>query len=318
MAKAYITDYFKNQDIERSILGDCLQNKLSHDIKVLLVWHEIIDRNFIDQLPNLKGIIRYGVGYESIDLGYAKSKNIYVCNTPDYGTSEVSDTALSMVLNIARGVTRYDYVAQKIPKNWQENTIQQLRRSSEITLGVIGAGRIGSSLIKKALAVGFKIVFYDPYLSSSKIDELEKMGAKSINSKKELLQISDIISINCPQNEETKGMVNKNFLAMMKRGASLVNTARGGLIKDLSLIGDALISNRLSCVGLDVLPSEPPNAEEFINKWKKGSFEGRVIINPHTAYYSKEAQLDMRLKTAKNALRVIKNQKPKNIVNGLE
>jgi D-3-phosphoglycerate dehydrogenase len=160
------------------------------------------------------------------------------------------------------------------------------------------------------------ITDYDPYLPAG----TEKMyGSKRVEGLDELLETCDIISINCPLNEETNAMVDEKFISKMKVGASLVNTARGAIVKDIDLFYDALKSNHLNCVSLDVLPIEPPKDGKLINAWKKREewLDGRLMINPHSAFYSDKAQFEMRHKAALNAKRVLDGKKPINIVNGL-
>ncbi|NVJ52750.1 MAG: C-terminal binding protein [Campylobacteraceae bacterium] len=316
--KVYITDKVINPDIELDILGDELSKELHEDIEVLLVWHHQITNEFIDKLPKLKALVRYGVGYDVFqDLEYIKQKGIYASNTPDYGTDEVSDTAIAMIMNIARGISRYNYQAKDYKDgSWQANTLKNIKRTSDYKLGVIGAGRIGGSVLLKANALRFQTSFYDPYLSAG----TEKMlGAKRFESLDELLKTSDIISINCPLNEETNAMIDEEFISKMKKGASIVNTARGAIVKDLDVLYDALKSGHLNCVNLDVLPSEPPKSGKLIDAWKAREewLDGRLIINPHSAYYSDKAQFEMRQKAALNAKRVLEGKKPINIVNGL-
>ena len=311
-----ITDYIKNQDIEKKILKDKLSGTLNSDIEVLLVWHEHITKKYIDNLPKLKGIVRYGVGYDAIDLEYAKSKNIYVCNTPDYGTEEVSDTAIAMIMNIARGISRYDCLCRNYRNNWQENTITSIKRINDNKLGVIGAGRIGGSVILKANALRFDTSFYDPYVPNG----YEKMlNAKRVRSLEDLLKISDIVSINCPLSKETFGMIDEKFISKMKDGASFSNTARGEIIRDIDVFYEPLKSGKLSNVALDVIPHEPPKESLLINAWRNREdwLDGRFILNPHTAYYSDKAYFEMRYKAALNARRILNNEKPFNIVNGL-
>lgn len=313
MGKVFITDYIDSPTIEQDILQDVLSKKLNKEVEVLLVWHEHITKEYIDALPNLKGIVRYGVGYDAIDLEYAKSKNIYVCNTPDYGTEEVSDTAIAMIMNIARGVTRYDYQCREYFETWQENTITSLKRNCDYKLGVIGAGRIGGSVLLKANALRFNTYFYDPYVPRGH----EKMlGVKRVEDLDILLEISDIVSVNCPLSSETKGMVNEDFIAKMKHRSSFVNTARGGIIDDIDLFYEPLKSGRLSNVAVDVIPHEPPRESKLIDAWRKREkwLEGRFILNPHTAYYSDSAYYEMRQKAAVNAKRIVDGLIPYNIV----
>lgn len=316
MHKIYITDYIDNPDIEKVILKDELSNALDNNIEVLLVWHEHITKEYINKLPNLKGIVRYGVGYDAIDLEYARSKSIYVCNTPDYGTEEVSDTAIAMIMNVARGISRYDFQCRAYRDNWQENTITQIRRNSDYKLGVIGAGRIGGSVLLKANALRFDTYFYDPYVPRG----YEKMiGAKRVETLEALLSECDIVSINCPLSSETLGMVDEKFISYMKDGASLINTARGGIIQDIDVFYEPLKSGKLSNVALDVIPHEPPQESLLINAWRNREawLDGRFILNPHTAYYSDKAYFEMRQKAASNAQRILNGEVPFNIVNGL-
>ena len=314
MSKVYITDYVDNPNIEKDVLGEDLGPKLNEDTEVIIVWHEHITKEYIDKLPNLKGIVRYGVGYDAIDLEYAKSKNIYVCNTPDYGTEEVSDTSIAMIMNIARGITRYDYQCRAYRDNWQENTITSIKRNSDYKLGVIGAGRIGGSVILKANALRFQTHFFDPYV----VRGHEKMlNATRVETLHELLSTCDIISINCPLSKETNGMIDESFISKMKDGASLVNTARGGIIKDIDVFYEPLKTGKLSNVAVDVIPHEPPKDSLLINSWRLREewLDGRFILNPHTAYYSDKAYFEMRNKAATNAKRILEGVTPYNIVN---
>lgn len=319
MNRVYITDKITNPDIERDVLGDEISTELHEGIEVLLVWHKKITNEFIDSLPNLKAMVRYGVGYDVFqDLDYIKQKGIYASNTPDYGTDEVSDTAIAMIMNIARGISRYDYQCREYEDgSWQTNTLKYIKRTSDYKLGVIGAGRIGGSVLLKANALRFQTHFYDPYLSSG----TEKMlGAKRFDDQDELLATCDFISINAPLNSETNAMINEEFIAKMKPGSSIVNTARGGIVKDLDVFYEPLKSGHLNCVNLDVLPSEPPISGKLIDAWKAKEkwLDGRFMINPHSAFYSDKAYFEMRQKAALNVKRVLDGKKPINIVNGLD
>lgn len=313
MSIVAITDYIENPDIEIGVLGNYLSDKLSSDTKYIMVWHQKIDKSFVDNLPNLKGVVRYGVGYDQIDIQYCRNRNIVVCNTPDYGTDEVSDTALAMIMNISRGISRYDSFSRTYSDTWQENTIKSIKRNSDIKLGVIGAGRIGSSVILKANALKFQTLFYDPYVVRGHEKMLNSIRLESL---KELLKECDIISIHCPLNSETKAMVDEEFISMMKDGASLVNTARGEIISNIDIFYKALEENKLSNVSLDVLPEEPPKNSLLINEWRSRTswLDGRFIVNPHTAYYSDKSFKEMRYKAASNILRMIEGKIPFNRV----
>lgn len=313
MSKVLITDYIANPDIEKEVLGDVACDTSHEDVEVILVWHQKVDKEYIDSFPKLKGIVRYGVGYDNIDIEHASSKGIVFCNTPDYGTDEVSDTSMAMVLNIIRGVTRYDFMCREFKDTWQENTITELKRSDELTLGIIGAGRIGGSVAIKAKAFGIKVIIYDPYKDRGH----EKMlGVGRVDELDELLEASDIVSFHAPLTNETRDMVNEVFVSRMKKGSSFINTARGQVISDVDIFYDPLLSNRLYCVALDVLPYEPPEDSKLIRAWRNRDkqLDGRVIINPHAAYYSRKAFWEMRFKAASNAKRILEGKTPFNII----
>lgn len=314
--KVFITDYIENSDIEREILGDYISNFkddginfINEEIEYLLVWHQKIDEDYLSKFPNLKGIVRYGVGYDKIDLKACKRKKIAFCNTPDYGTEEVSNTAVSMVMDCSRKVSEYNYIAKNIYNgSWQENTIQHIKRNNKINVGIIGCGRIGSSVILKLNSLNFNTFFYDPFVNWG----FEKvLNSERYTNLESLLSQCDIISIHCPLNESTVGIINKSFLNSMKHNSTLINTARGELVEDIDFLFEFLKSKKIYSVYLDVLPDEPPNNNKaLIKEWKSNSeLSSRIIINPHTAYYSKESFLEMRTKAAKNILRMI-NKEP--------
>ena len=316
MSKVYITDYIKNPNIEKKILGKNLVLKKNKDVGILLVWHKIINEKYCKYFNKLKAVIRYGVGYDNIDLDYLNKNKILFCNTPDYGIDEVSDTALAAILNICRRIQTYNnnlknYNSKKFVL-WQENIIRKIRRTNKIKLGVIGAGRIGSSLLKKCRYLCFNCSFFDPYVSYG----YEKiLNVNRVFDLDNLLSNSDLISIHVPLTSETNKLVDENFIRKMKKGASLINTSRGPIIKHSDVVFNALNNNQLQSVYLDVLPNEPPNLEEKLYKsWINNEvwLNGRLIINPHTSYYSQESFREMRIKASENALRIIDNFEPIN------
>lgn len=314
MSKVYITDYIKSPKIEKKILGKNLTNKIENNISVILVWHKRVDKYYLNKFPKLKAVIRYGVGYDNIDLKELKRRKIIFCNTPDYGVDEVSDTTIAMILNAVRGVNEYNFSSKKYINTWQENIIKPIKRISNLNLGVIGAGRIGSSVLLKAKALNFKTFFYDPYKENGYEKTINAIRYEKLD---DLLKNCHIISIHTPLTNETLGLVNKNFLKKIKKNCIFINTARGEIVENLDYLYEALISKRISHVALDVLPDEsmPIQNSKFINAWRNnGKLSNKIIINPHTSYYSKESYVEMREKTAKNALRILKNLQPKNII----
>ena len=310
--KVYVTDYMEDLTIERKILGAYLSPASHENIEVLMVFKKKIDENYLSSYPNLKAVIQYGVGYDNNDLELLKKRNIVLCNTPDYGTDEVADTTFAMILNIIRGISKYDFNSRHFNNNtWQINTIKTIKRTSEIKLGVIGAGNIGGSILKRAHNIGMMTFFYDPYVKSG-YDKL--LNSKRIYNLDDLISTCDVISINTPLTDETKGMVNKNFISLMKNTGSIVLSARGEIIDNLDTIYEALKYDRIDSCALDVLPKEPPMDCKLIKAWKDREMwlSGRLLINPHTAFYSKQSIIEMKTKAAENALRIIKGKSPLN------
>lgn len=313
MSKIAITDYINDPSIERSILGDLVGNEVGEDTEVLLVWHEKIDEAFLNKCPKLRGVQRYGVGYDNLHLPALEKHGIIACNNPDYGVDEVSDTAIAMIVNISRGVSFYNARAKSYVQTWQENVQNSLRRHSDMVVGIVGAGRIGGSVAIKAKALGFQAVIFDPFQERG----YEKMlGVKRVDRLETLLNMADIVSLHAPLSEDTAGMVNNRFIEQMKKGASLVNTARGGLFSGHDVLFDALKSGHIASLATDVLPSEPPSDNNLINAWRNSEewLEGRLIVNPHTSYFSQQSIVELRTNAAKNALRLFKGKQPHNLL----
>ena len=266
----------------------------------LLVWRRVIDREAVALLDRCKIVVRYGVGYDEFDLDALAEREIPACNTPDYGTEEVADTAGAMILTLHRNVMRYNHDCRRITSGWGSYAIQSSARTSTRTLGVVGVGRIGTALVNRMKPFGFTIVGYDPY----QVPGHEKaVGYNRAHSLEELLERADIVTLHCPLNGETEGMVDKDFFARMKEGSSLVNTARGKILKDLDCLEEALVSGHLASAALDVLPDEPPQDHGLIRAWRQAEewLGGRLLITPHKAFYSASAFYDMRYKAAETA-----------------
>lgn len=322
----YLTDKVTNPDIERALIGDKLSTFMDEQVdfslvKVILVWHEHVDSSFLDNFPNLTSVVRYGVGYERIDLNACRARRISVANNPDYGVDEVSDTAIALIMALSRCTSRYDARLKSIShkdklNQWQVLADNKAKRLSESTLGVIGAGRIGSAVIRKMSAIVKEIVVYDPYISSG----FEKtLRFRRFDELDDLLACSDIVSIHTPLTSETKGIIDREFIGKMKNDSILINTARGELIKNTKLISEALLQQRLRAVGLDVLPLEPFDKiidRELLEIWKSNDNHliGRVVINPHTAFFSEAAFKEMRYNAARQALRLLNGERTNNMI----
>jgi lactate dehydrogenase-like 2-hydroxyacid dehydrogenase len=284
---------------------------------VVMVYNTMkIDRRVAERLKRARILIRIGVGYDKIDLKAFGELGIPVCNTPDYGTTEVADTAIAMLLSLSRGIVTYDEMLRQDPHaNWTFRTAPAVRRLRHRNFGVVGLGRIGTAAARRARAFDMRVGFYDPYLPNGTELAHNFTRYRSLN---ELLAASDAVSIHAPLNDETRGMIDAKAIAAMKQDAVLVNTARGPIC-DLKAIHDGLKSGKLGAVGLDVLPDEPPSLDEpLIRAWRAGEpwIKGRLHISPHAAFYSADAFADMRRLSMETAVLYTRDGKLQNCVNG--
>ncbi|HOU15652.1 MAG TPA: D-2-hydroxyacid dehydrogenase [Anaerolineae bacterium] len=219
----------------------------------------------------LKLIIRGGVGVDSIDVDVAESKGIKVINTPNASSNAVAELALAMMFSLARSLAWAD-ATMKAGK-WEKKKLEGVELAGK-TLGVIGYGRIGRLLGEKARALGMTVVAYDPYIQSADLVSLD-----------ELLAAADYVSLHIPHTPETHNLLGAAQFAQMKKGACLVNAARGGTVDEDALY-DALVSGHLAGAALDVFTEEPPQSESL----KKLIALPQVIATPHIGAATVEAQ----------------------------
>jgi D-3-phosphoglycerate dehydrogenase/C-terminal binding protein len=281
----------------------------------IMLYHFIsITRKTIERLKKCKLIVRCGVGYDNVDRAYARERGINVANVPDYGSEEVADSAIGMMLTLMRGVHYLNSRCQHDQGPWIYEQVRPIQRLRGLTFGVIGIGRIGTATALRAKAFGFQVVFYDPYV----VDGTDKaLGVRRCETLEELLRQSDVVSVHTPRTAETQHILNDKTIAQMKPGSYLVNTARGGCV-DAHAVLRAVEANHLRGAGLDVLEVEPPPADDpLIRAWRDPSHPAhdRIIINPHSAFYSEQGLDDMRIKGSENCRRVLLGQPPRNVVN---
>ncbi|MGB9867478.1 MAG: C-terminal binding protein [Bacillota bacterium] len=313
--KVVVTDYvFPNLEPEKKILGDiaevvdckdasddALKAELK-DAEGVLNCYRKFPRPFIEATTKCKGIVRYGIGVDTIDIPAATEKKIIVCNVPDYCIDEVSDQAMTMILACARKLVVSDQLVKS--GNWSLAPLKPVYRLRGRTLGLFGFGKIPRMVAEKAKPFGFNIITCDPYIT----DEFAaKYGVRRVDFDT-LLRESDIISIHAPLTDETRGIFNAQAFAKMKQGAILVNTARGPLVNEVDL-AKALADGKIAAAGLDVLSSEPPAPDNPILK------APNVILAPHAAWYSEEALVDLQRKAAEEMRRILLGEKPNSQVN---
>ena len=266
-------------------------------LDALLVWHWKLGTDSVALLNRCRIAVRYGVGYDNVDIKALAERKIPFANTPDYGTEEVADTACAMILAAQRKIIGYDRACRFYRSGWQGNVLNPLRRTSEQILGIIGVGRIGTAVVNRMKPFGYRILGFDPYQPPGHEKAVGYIRTKTLD---ELLAQADIVSCHCPLSSETKGMIDEGFLRRMKPGAALINTARGGILANFDCLEAALKNCRLATVFLDVLPQEPPGDHSLIRAWRGDEewLRGRFFINPHTAFYSERAWYEMRYKAA--------------------
>jgi D-3-phosphoglycerate dehydrogenase len=279
----------------------------------LLVWHAGITAHSLARMTKCRILVRYGVGYDNLDTDAVAARDIVFCNTPDYGVEEVADTAAAMILSLQRKLPHYDHSARGYRDDWQVHVAPPIARTRHCTLGVVGVGRIGTALTNRLRAFGYRLLGYDPYVPSG---HEKAIGYERVANLTELLGQSDVVSIHCPLSEETRGMIGAAFVGAMKPGAILVNTARGGIFAGLNPLFDGLKTGHLSAIGFDVLPDEPPGDHPLIAAWRAREewLSGRILISPHTAYYSEQAWYEMRFKAAETARHFLEDGRIRNRV----
>jgi phosphoglycerate dehydrogenase-like enzyme len=310
-----ITDYLAEAGSEREILDAVAELTLlqTHDeavvvergahADVLLVYHDIqLGERTMAALPKVRGIIRCGVGYDNIDIEAAGKRGIVVCNVPDYGTEEVADHALMMLIAIARRFLPSTHAVQA--GGWAPQVAFGAPRLRGRTLGVIGCGRIGAAMVLRAKAIGMRVIIYDPY----KPDGLEKsLGVERCHKLEDLLPQSQFVSVHCPLTAETRHLLNARTLALLPQGAYVVNTARGPCIDGDALLR-ALDAGKVAYAALDVVEVEPLVDERI-------RAHPRIVLTPHSAFYSVEGFQEMRTKGAVEARRLLIGEAPRNPVN---
>ena len=266
-----------------------------HDADALILQYATISDNVLSSLKNLKGVVRYGVGVNTIDIESATKNNVAVCNVPDYGTNEVADHALTLIMALAR---KLPLLIKDTKSNiWAYEKAIPIYRLQEQTAGIIGLGRIGLSLAKKLHGIGLKVIGFDPLAKKEQLPDY--IDFVSLD---ELLAHSDIISLNLPLTKSTENLIDSKEFSKMKSNCYLVNTARGGIVNEEALY-QALLNHTIAGAALDVFKQEPPTDRKLFSL-------DNFIATPHAAWYSEQSQQDLKRKAAEEAIRLAKGEKP--------
>ena len=271
--------------------------------------------DIIAKMPRCRVHVRAGVGFDNVDVARWGRHGIPVCNTPDYGTLEVADHAIAMMLTLMKGTAYHDERLREDPKNnWIPALSPFGKRLSICTFGIVGLGRIGTAAALRAKAFGMNVVFYDPYKPNG--SDLA-LGIRRADSLAELFAQSDVVSVHAPANDETRGLIGREALAAAKPGLMLVNTARGAIV-DVDALHDAMHRGQVLAAALDVLPQEPPDlSSPLVKAWhdEETWLRHRLLLTPHSAFYTPESARDMRSIAARTAARYLRDGRLENCVN---
>ncbi len=308
--KVIVSDYvFENFDVERNILSKIDAELIPHQCKsaeelkskvkeadvILNTYLGPIDREIFQNAPKLKGVVRYGIGVDTINLDDARSFGIKVANVPDYCINEVSDHAISLYFALSRKLLLSD---KKVKSGqWSLSYLKPIQAFYTQSAFIIGFGRIGQTIAKKLIPFGPKIYFYDPFIDQSPIPDVEKIDFDKG------LELANVIFIQCPLTRDTYHLFNNDTFAKIKKSPMLINTARGGIIDTDALI-KALKDGKISSAGLDVIENE--------DRIKQPDFElknfDNVILTPHSAWYSQDSISNLQRLAAEEVVRILKNQ----------
>lgn len=265
----------------------------------------LIDRPFraadFDRLPALRVVASNSAGVDHVDLEAAARRRVWVCNVPDYSVDEVADTTIALLLALLRGTVVLDRSVRS--GTWSDHAAGPLRRVIGTRLGIVGFGRIGRAVARRALGLGLEVWATDPLVDAGTMAELGVRAAAF----EELLRNCSALTLHLALLPETRGMIGARELALMPPGSYVVNAARGPLVDQAALMA-ALESGRLAGAALDVLEVEPPTAE------RPAPRHPHLIVTPHAAWYSPEAEQEVYRRAALSVRAVLEGRVPEGAV----
>ncbi len=297
---------FPDVDIERAMLAEIdadltvAEGSLEAVLPQLKTADAILntylpfDAATIAQLDNCKIIARYGIGIDNIDVAAAKDAGLVVTNVPDYCVEEVAVHTLTMMLSLIRRLPESDALIRQ--GGWGISTLRPITRFSEMTIGLVGYGRIAREVGKAILGLGASLLVFDPYVTPEMAPEVKLVPLE------ELLKNSDAVTLHPPLTDETRGMINAKSLALMPDHAILVNASRGPLIV-FDDLAQALRDGTIRAAALDVFETEP-----FDPKTAEGV--PNLLMSPHTAFYSDAAIKESQTKAATQVINVLTGKAP--------
>ena len=277
---------------------------LAGDVDAIMTCFAQVTPNVLRAAPNCAAVGRFGVGVDNIAVDTATELGMAVTYVPDYCVDEVSDHVMALLLAFNRRIVLFDNSVKNEGWGSVPLTMRMMRLRGK-TLGVIGFGRIGQAVAQKALAFGFRVLAYDPYMTA---EQCALRGARKVEDMDAVLRESDFVTLHSPLNEETRGLIGARELDVMKSDAFLINCARGPLIDEGALY-DALTGGGIAGAGLDVMEdNHPPSDHPLLGL-------DNIIITPHVAFFSQEATLELEQRAAREVAYVLTCRMPDNLVN---
>jgi D-3-phosphoglycerate dehydrogenase len=267
-----------------------------------LSWKPNIDRAILEMMPRLRLVIRWGIGYEQIDLETATELGIAVANAPTYGTDDVAEHTLALLFALERHIVSFDGDMRK--GGWTTPQPGSIRRIRGRTVGLLGVGRIGAAFAHRAKGIGLEVIGFDRYRSA---EDFAGIGVEQV-SLDELAARSDYVSVHVPHTPETNGIVDIGFLGQMKPTAYLINTSRGKVVNEVDLV-EALKAGTIAGAGLDVFWTEPLPPDSPLRTLPN------VILTPHYAGYSADSWADLREEMCRTTIEFLTNGWAETIVN---
>jgi D-3-phosphoglycerate dehydrogenase len=268
---------------------------------ILVRWHQIT-KELIQHFRRCRILVRYGVGYDNVDVGAATEANIIVGHIPSYCLDEVSNHAIALLLACIRNiVAKHNKMSRGA---WDTNPLEKLYRTRGRTLGLIGLGNIGQAVARKMIGWDMRLLATDPFVDPARAKEL----GVELTDLDALLRSSDYVSLHIPLLPETRHLISRRELALMKPGAILINTARGPVLDNQALL-ESLDSGHLGGAGVDVFENEPPPVDSRLRS------HPRLIVSDHVAWYSEESQIELKITAAEEVVRVCTGGLPLAVAN---
>jgi D-3-phosphoglycerate dehydrogenase len=284
------------------------------DCNAIVVRNTQITRQIMEAAPQLAVIGRHGVGYDTVDIGAATDLGIPVVYTPAANTESVAEIAVGFILCLCRKIVQAHGAMQSEELLSDTVTLPVMTRQRGLvnmdlwgkTLGVIGVGRIGSSVSRKVIAAfNMRVLGYDPYVDAEK---LTGYGVQKVDRLEEMLPLCDFVTVHCSGGAETRHIINASTLALMKPGAYLINTARGTIVDEAALV-EALQNGRIAGAAIDVYDPEPPRPGNPLLHMEN------VIVTPHFCAMTEESLYNMATMVAQGVLDVLEGRRPQYLVN---